>query len=139
MDIIGRLKNLEVLKLKNFAFYGPGWEVADDTLRLIEIDSCYPSLVKSAKKIQEEQRELGFVILELRLGCHTTKTLKKRMKAVNKEMRRTACSQGMYMHQFNLLVEEELKFVEVLQWQTIPREAASPLGSERANFFLILS
>nr|GMD27793.1 hypothetical protein Iba_scaffold78090CG0010 [Ipomoea batatas] len=37
---------------------------------------------------------LLFVILELRLGCHTTKTLKKRMKAVNKEMRKTSCSQG---------------------------------------------
>nr|GMD48961.1 putative late blight resistance protein homolog R1B-14 [Ipomoea batatas] len=157
MDIIGRLKNLEVLKLKNFAFYGPEWKLAyglfpelkifviahsnlkcwnadaenfpkleclilkfcwdlkelpidgfGNTLRLIEIDSCYPSLVKSAKKIQEEQQDLGNDELVIRdLGAK---------------------------------VEEEFKFVEVLQWHTIPRETASPLGSRKflSNLVLIV-
>nr|GMD44287.1 putative late blight resistance protein homolog R1B-14 [Ipomoea batatas] len=149
MDIIGRLKNLEVLKLKNFAFYGPEWELADglfpelklfviahsnlkcwnadenfpkleclilkfcwdlkklpidsfgDILRLIEIDSCYPSLVESAKEIQEEQRDRGNDKLVIRdLGAK---------------------------------VEEEFKFVEVLQWQTIPREAANFAREELSN------
>nr|GMD46064.1 putative late blight resistance protein homolog R1B-14 [Ipomoea batatas] len=37
-----------------------------DTLQLIEIDSCYPSLVKSAKKIQEEQQYYGNYALVIR-------------------------------------------------------------------------
>nr|GMD46067.1 putative late blight resistance protein homolog R1B-14 [Ipomoea batatas] len=115
MDINGRLKKLEVLKLKNFAFYGPEWELPDglfpelklfviahsnlkcwnadsenfpkleclilkfcwdlkelpidgfgNTLRQIEIDSCYPSLVKSAKKIKKERKSLGDDDLDIR-------------------------------------------------------------------------
>ncbi|XP_019153747.1 PREDICTED: putative late blight resistance protein homolog R1B-14 [Ipomoea nil] len=117
MDIIRSMQNLEVLKLKNFAFYGPEWKLEDglfpkvkhlviahsnlkcwnadaenfpkleclilkfcwdlkklpiyafsNALRLIEIDSCYPSLVKSAEEMQKEQQELGndaFVIRDL--------------------------------------------------------------------------
>ncbi|XP_019175621.1 PREDICTED: putative late blight resistance protein homolog R1A-3 isoform X2 [Ipomoea nil] len=117
MDIIGRLPNLEVLKLKEFAFSGPKWEPADDdgfkglkllliarsdlkcwnttdghfavlerlilrfcldleelpsefanlnTLRLIELENCYPILVESAKKIQEEKESYGYEALVIR-------------------------------------------------------------------------
>ncbi|KAI3454411.1 hypothetical protein Pfo_011074, partial [Paulownia fortunei] len=112
---IGRLPNLEVLKLRCYAFRGPEWETiegeifrlrflmledmdiehwrADETnfpwltrlifrhcyklreipcgigeiptLEMIELDDCSPSVVNSARQIQEEQKNVGNVGLQV--------------------------------------------------------------------------
>ncbi|XP_019177609.1 PREDICTED: putative late blight resistance protein homolog R1B-17 [Ipomoea nil] len=120
MGIIGKLSNLEVLKLKDFAFCGSKWDASEEefknlkffliersdlkrwtassdnfpvlkrlvlkncwdlvripsefaginTLESIELESCYSSLAKSAKKIKKKQLErngsdYSFLIREL--------------------------------------------------------------------------
>ncbi|XP_022846335.1 putative late blight resistance protein homolog R1B-17 [Olea europaea var. sylvestris] len=118
MTIVGSMPNLEVLKLRYHAFYGPEWEPGEgefcklkflllhsmrlkqwradkthfpslvrlilracleleeircsigdiSTLQIIDLDDASPSAVTSAKKIQEEQRNLGNDSLQVRFS-----------------------------------------------------------------------
>nr|GMD46044.1 putative late blight resistance protein homolog R1B-17 [Ipomoea batatas] len=124
MGIIGKLPNLEVLKLKDFAFCGPewnpsGWEFRDlkvlliahtnlkrwnanfhhfpvlerlilrycwdlkkvpigfakiRTLKLIELDNCYSSIVTSANQISSAK----ILSFHRMLNCQTMKAQKKK-------------------------------------------------------------
>lgn len=82
MNILGEFPNLEVLKLRNYAFQGPEWETQGggfQRLSYLEADDCFPRLrqlvLKFCKLLEEMPEQIGDIptmsYIELRYCSHT--------------------------------------------------------------------
>nr|GMD41062.1 putative late blight resistance protein homolog R1B-14 [Ipomoea batatas] len=137
MDIIGRLKNLEVLKLKKFAFDGPEWNLSDAVfprLKLFVISDLnlecwnadaehFPKLECLILKCCIDLNELPIdfaSITTLRLielhNCYSS--LVESAKEIQEEKMRFDST--LVIHDHETKVQEEFKIAEVLQCQTKP-------------------